>query len=139
MLLPDNYVFLVHNDPDEYAKWEGYNSCPFASVIERRWMEVNTKPLVFELAVVPLVHDIPMHQICSDELCHVNEISDWDETIPVPVLSSRLIPLFLSYVHAYTAVDLEAQATAHSFRSEGVIKYLALPPQRNTVSTVESI
>jgi len=55
-----------------------------------------------------------------------------------PSFSNELIPKFLSRVHSFTTVGLEAQATAFSFGEDGAIKYLALLPQRNKVSTVTS-
>ena len=53
-----------------------------------------------------------------------------------PVLSLALFRKFLARVHAFTALGLEAQATAFSVEKNGVINLLAFLPQTNEVLRV---
>jgi len=65
----------------------------------------------------------------------MSRVSDWG-TRPMPVISYDLILSFLAYVHNFTSVGLEAQATAFSYKNDGIVRYLALLPQVNAVDTV---
>ena len=65
----------------------------------------------------------------------MEEQSDWEGELPP--LSFELITKFLAHVHSFTTVGLEARANAYSFLGDEAIKYLALLPQSNKVSTVE--
>ena len=70
----------------------------------------------------------------------MDEICDWE--FEPPSLSFALSPKFLARVHPFTAVGLEAQATAFSFGAdgaEGMIRYLAVLPQHKRVCTLEEI
>jgi len=48
----------------------------------------------------------------------------------MPTICLTLIQKYLALVHAFTAVGLEAQATAYSYEN-GTIRYLALLLQEN--------
>ena len=96
----------------------------------------NKKPSPSDPAVIPFVPLTPA--FCDGELHHMCETSEWDDSWPVPVISVDLITKFLSRVHSFTAVGLEAQATAFSFGQNGTIRWLALLPQINEVHTVTS-
>ena len=68
----------------------------------------------------------------------MSDTVEWDASIPEPVISKSVITKFLERVHPFTVVGLEAQATAFSYQHNGVIKFFALLPQINNVSTVVS-
>jgi len=71
--------------------------------------------------------------------CHMSAQNEWNESVMEPVISVNLIRLFLAYIHAFTALGLESQATAFSWGSNGVIKYLALFPQYNQTDKINDI
>jgi len=96
---------------------------------------MNAKPSAEHPALVPLVPCVGKDSIWYDELEKMEESSDWKQA--PPLLSHDLISKFLGRVHSFTTVGLEAQATAFSFHADGVIRYLALLPQHNRVSSVE--
>ncbi len=54
----------------------------------------------------------------------------------MPVISLDMVRILLGYVHSFTTLGLEAQATAYSREFDGVIKYLALFPQYNEPDSV---
>jgi len=63
--------------------------------------------------------------------------SDWRDR-HTPVLSRDFLLKFLAYVHPFSDVGLEAQCAGFSNSKEGVIQYLGLLPQVNTVSRIQS-
>ena len=139
LMLPERYADLVQHDDKVYDQWEHIYNCFFSAIMNASWLEENDKPTVDNPAVVPLVPQVPFdEENCQQSWSHMTCQSDWDESIPIPIISVSLIRCFLARVHAFTAVGLEAQATAFSCEEDGVIKYLALLPQRNTVTSVSS-
>jgi len=57
---------------------------------------------------------------------------------PVIRISHNLLVTCMTFVHSFIAVGLEAQASAYSFGNNGVIKYLAIFPQINEITSVTS-
>ena len=140
-LLPENsqddltsYDYLVTHDPQVITKWKEFYDCNFASTLSKKYLSKNENPAKGKPACIPLTPCIPWHLISSYELRLMNRSCDWG-TRPVPVLSFDLIQTFLAHVHNFTAVGLEAQATAYSY-GDGVVQYLSLTPQINEISNV---
>ena len=89
---------------------------------------------------LPLVPMVPFNRIQCDELIAMKPYpDDWTDGRPIPTISFDLLSYFLGFVHNFTVMSLEAQATAFSFDQNGVIKYLALLPQVNEVDTLTAI
>jgi len=62
---------------------------------------------------------------------------DWGDR-PIPVFSHDFFQIFLAYVHPFTALGLESQCYGLSVCENGIIQYLSLLPQENTIDNVTS-
>ena len=71
-----------------------------------------------------------------EKYCRLSCHNEWDESNPIPVISSDTIVTLLAVMHGFTTLGLEAQGTACACGSDGVIKYLAILPQINKKDTV---
>ena len=94
-------------------------------------------PSLRQQELIPLISNIAKKVFITVSY-ELSDTVEWDASIPEPVISKNVITKFLERVHSFTVVDLEAQATAFSYQHNGVIKFLALLPQINNVSTVAS-
>ena len=95
----------------------------------------NKKPSLSKPARIPVISN---DSTPIDELDTISCTTDWNKGKPVPVISNKLISMFLARVHAFTVVGLGAQASALSYGPDGIINCLALIPQVNKVSFVSS-
>ena len=78
-----------------------------------RFIKPNGKPTAENPAMIPLIPQVPFDENhCGDFWRHMSGRNDWDESIPVPVISVALIRRFLASVRAFSVLGLEAQATA---------------------------
>jgi len=134
-MLPEKYACLVHHDDDEYERVEMFYECEFHSTYDSEYSSANPKPSIDRPARVPLVPCVDRRQVWCEELNQMEDICDWE--YEPPSLAYDLAQKFLARVHSFTTLGLEAQATAFSLTNDGVIKYIALLPQRNRVSSVE--
>ncbi len=135
LLVPEKYLDLLKHDEAIYCRWEQYYDCLYHSTMLDIFLSGNKKPSFSQPALIPL---IPNVSITYDELKQMSDTTDWKEGELVPVFSKELITKFLARVHAFTAVGLEAQATAFSDGADGIINCLALLPQINRVGSVSS-
>ena len=139
LMLPPRYTNLVQHDQALYYQWESLYRCIFDTRMDFRFIKPNDKPTAENPAMIPLIPQVPFDENhCGDFWRHMSGRNDWDESIPVPVISVALIRRFLASVHAFSVLGLEAQATAFSSGNDGVIKYLAILPQLNTPTNVTS-
>ncbi len=100
----------------------------------------NPKPSINTPVMIPLFRSLPTTIINSEqeELYLMSCTTEMPRDVPPPCLSVDLIKKFLAYVHSFTTIGLEAQATAFSYEPNGVIKYLALLPQINAPDYVDT-
>lgn len=134
--VPSRFRYLVKHDETSYENWEVLYRCFWSSVFTPELKTANVKPTRNRPALVPLVPTIPLHMIRCDEMSLMSDTSEWESDEPFPQISCSLIEKFLARVHPFTAVGLEAQATAFSYGPNGVLQYLALLPQENRVDSV---
>ena len=125
---------FVHHNPLVYASniklYKSVFSMPDPSLL------VKAEPTEERPVLQPLLYrGVPGNQ------AELNQMGPWNSDVeahPVIRISHNLLETFLAYVHSFTAVGLEAQASAYSFGNDGVIKYLAILPQINRIGTVSS-
>jgi len=130
--------YLVTHDARTYKQRKKIYRCVFSPQWENEFNEANPAPTEDNPAGVQLVSRIPLSCIKCEELVLMSEKNDWPTERPKPCISTDSVKTFLAWTHSFTAVGLEAQATLFSHGDDGVIKYLALLPQINCVSTVSS-
>jgi len=134
--VPIRFKYLLKHDESTYEKWEVLYRCFWSSVFTPELTAPNVKPMRNKPALVPLVPAIPLNMISCDELILMSDRSEWPRDEYFPQISCSLIEKFLAHVHPFTALGLEAQATAFSYGPNGVLQYLALLPQENHVDSV---
>ena len=117
LLVPERYIDLLKHDEAVYSRWEQCYKCFYHYPMTDIFLCANKKPSLSEPALIPLVPNVSMSY---EELEKMSQTTDWKEGDPVPVFSKDLITKFLARVHAFTAVDLEAQATAFSDGPDGI-------------------
>jgi len=96
-------------------------------------------PTADEKVNAPAVANVPIEELDNGTYRHLSSRIEWPESSPLPVISAHAIQLFLGFVHAFTTLGLEAQATAFSCYKAGVIKYIGLFPQKNKRNTVYDV
>jgi len=140
MVPPRTFKYIIQlcqpND-DLYATWEEVY-CIMGSVPSHyKWLPNVRKP-TFESKA-----EIPVSCAGLDELCrgipHMSTGCEWEETIPMPVISVDLVRRVLARVHPFTTVGLETQAKGFCCSKDGVFKFLALFPQSNHSNRVTLI
>jgi len=134
---------LVCYDPEKYKKWATqFYCCSYSRVLTRQMLERFTLPDSKNVLNLPLVPTVPIDLIDCDELFAMRRvIGEWPEDKPIPVISIELLSMFLGYVHQFTFLGLEAQATGFSLGPDGVISCLALfpPDKRSGVCTQQEL
>jgi len=138
-LVPEKYEKLVVHDPVMYGRWEELYQCIFSETVTDYCFIKNEMPTVDNPALMVVVPNVPLDRINCEELHLMSGVNEWNSLAQKNVLSIDVITKFLAHVHAFTAVGLEAQATAFSFTAQGDVKYLAFLPQKNYVDKVISV
>jgi len=131
------YQSLIVHSPSFYRQWYNLYHCDYYTTLDRTSLLANEYPTTDKCANIPLVSEARWRNINCFELRHMSPHSDWCPR-SIPILSGDFIRTFLAYVHHFTSLGLEAQATGFSYGANGVIKYLCLTPQVNTVGSVVS-
>ena len=138
--LCDRLKTLVRHEEDFYAECEKLYACCVTSDLGTDCFKRNKKPRPKAPAVItPAIHPLSFavlqqYYVRVDVPPCMREGSDLAKGSTLR-MSRELITKFLARVHAFTVVGLETIATAFS-HDNGVIRYLALPPQDNRVDSV---
>ena len=120
--LPSVFRDLLRRDPGRYEDWKLFYGCCLkhcSSSTGGSSRLIKTPPTVANQVTITFSMSSPTQNMGV-----------------IPAIAADLIPTFLAYVHAFTAVGLQAEAFAFSSSQSGEILRLVLPPQTNTVEGV---
>ena len=122
-LLPSRLQRLVQNP--KYEIWKNYYVCTRVTDVSlvRNELPRQKNSIMIGLTVIVPLATLPPE--VKNLLCYIAEGTDCDGL--GPSLSLDLLSSCLGYVHAFTALDIKAQAVGYSFNADGVIKYLQIP------------
>ena len=136
---PTSFDELLKCDAESYGEWEKLYKCYVPAAVGDCCAPNPPETSKSPSALIPLLSLIPFSEL---KRCNVPvdlppcmmEGTDCAKGVK-PRMALSVVVKYLSLVHAFSALGLEAQATAYS-HDNGIIRYLALPPQENLPNSV---